>query len=188
MDNPYAPPRAALETPLAGEARQDAERVRRSHLKHEASVRAVGTLYLLNGVMLGVLALVMFGMAITIITSGEGAGEAGLSVLIGIGYGLLAALTFWIGRGLRRLDPGIKLAATLLTCLSLLSIPVGTVIGAYILWLLHSRKGARVFAPDYRDIVAATPDIVYRTSPLVIGLVVLLVLAALLGVLFVVAA
>lgn len=69
----------------------------------------------------------------------------------------------------------------MLACIGLLGIPVGTLINAYILWLLFSKKGKRVFSVDYQRIIAETPHIKFRTpifawvvlAVLIAGLVVL---------------
>ena len=45
---------------------------------------------------------------------------------------------------------------------SLFWIPIGTVIGLYMLYLLFSPKGSKVLSAEYRDIVLLTPDIRYR--------------------------
>jgi len=64
--------------------------------------------------------------------------------------------------------------------LGLLAFPIGTVINAYILYLFLSKKGRTVFSPQYKDVIAATPHVKYRTSiivwiflALVLGLIVL---------------
>ena len=60
--------------------------------------------------------------------------------------------------------------------LGLLSFPVGTIINGYILYLLFSKKGERVFSADYQAIVDATPHIKYKTSIIVWIFLVLLLL------------
>jgi hypothetical protein len=45
--NPYAPPKANVED--VREAASEEEVVRREHIKHETSVRSIGTLYYLSG-------------------------------------------------------------------------------------------------------------------------------------------
>jgi hypothetical protein len=50
------------------------------------------------------------------------------------------AIYLWIGRSLRQRDLRIRTPAILLSILALLSFPVGTVIGAYGLWVFFSRK------------------------------------------------
>ena len=58
---------------------------------------------------------------------------------------------------------------------------VGILVQIYILYLLFSKKGRRIFESDYPDIVAATPEIKYRTSVVIwvlLGLVILAFVAA----------
>jgi hypothetical protein len=92
-------------------------------------------------------------------------------------YLVLGALSIFVGRGIRALRPWARTTAIVLSCIGLLGFPVGTVIHGYILYLLLSQKGKRIFEPDYPEIVAATPDIKYRTSVvvwIVLGLLLLL--------------
>lgn len=129
--------------------------IRRLHLNHEASVRSVGSLYLLGAV------LVCFWGAVLL-----GATESKIQPSTPVGLLLLALGGFqgWIGLRLRKLDPKIRTSAAILAGLGLLAFPLGTLLNAYVLYLLLSAKGTRIFAADYRDIVAATPDLKYKTS------------------------
>jgi hypothetical protein len=71
-----------------------------------------------------------------------------------------------------------------LAAIGLLGVPFGTLINGYILYLLLSHKGQRIFAADYPEIVAATPHIKYRTSAAVwvlLGLVALLIVGLLMA-------
>ena len=167
--NPYAAPAARVEDIPAN---PEAEAIRRAHINHEASIKAVGLLYYLGavgGTLAGLVSL--FG----------GAGEAesmftGL-FLVAFGAGSLAA-----GWGVRALRPWGRIAGCVLSGLGLLGFPIGTVINAYILYLYLSKKGRTIFSPEYKDVIAATPHVKYRTSivvwiflALVVGLVVLAV-------------
>ena len=52
---------------------------------------------------------------------------------------------------------------------------MGTLIGFYMLYLLLSKKGTMVFSPEYKEIIAQTPHMKYKTSPVVwiaLGLIV----------------
>jgi F0F1-type ATP synthase membrane subunit c/vacuolar-type H+-ATPase subunit K len=96
----------------------------------------------------------------------------------------LAAFFFVTGIGIRKLKPWARIASGILAGLGLLAIPIGTLINAYILWLLFSKKGATVFSDDYKRIIAETPHVRQKTSIVVwvlIGLVVALVLFGLIG-------
>ena len=70
----------------------------------------------------------------------------------------------------------------ILAGIGLIGFPIGTLISAYILYLLGSQKGVQVFSDEYAEVIAATPHIKYRSSKLVIVLVVLLVALVVIGV------
>lgn len=58
--------------------------------------------------------------------------------------------------------------------IGLSSIPVGTLINGYILFLIFGKKGKLVFSERYQEIIAATPHIKHRTSKavwIVLGIV-----------------
>ena len=92
--------------------------------------------------------------------------------------GILQLFAGWGVRGLRRWG---RILGCILSALGLLGFPIGTLINAYILYLFLSKKGRTIFAPEYQDVIAATPDVKYRTSIvvwIVLGLLVILVAAA----------
>ena len=93
--NPYMPPNAFVAD--VSTADSEAEAIRQEHIKHEASVRSIGVLYYIGGVMLllGTLALIAASFAMP---------EDGAMVgVIGVLYGAFAALSIALGRGIRRL-------------------------------------------------------------------------------------
>lgn len=73
-----------------------------------------------------------------------------------------AILMLWLGLGLRRLNPVVRIPASILAGIGLIVFPIGTLISAYFLWLLLSPNGRTVFSADYRQVVAQTPHIKYR--------------------------
>lgn len=153
--NPYAPP-AARVADVSG-ANSEAEAIRQEHIKHEASVRSVGILYYIGGAVSVLGGLVLLPLAVT-----EQAGFAyaigGVLLLVLGGFSLIVA------HGIRQLKPWARTACIVLSVIGLLDIPIGTLISAYILYLMLAAKGKRIFQPDYAAIVAATPHIRYRTS------------------------
>ncbi len=152
-----------------------AAEIRSLHLAHEASVRSVGSLYLL-----GALVAILWAAAIL----GAATVQFQASSLVGVLLLLLGILQGWVGFRLRKLDPKVRLPAAILAGLGLLAFPFGTLINAYVLYLLLSAKGTRIFAPDYRDIVAATPDLKYKTSIIVwamLGILVAVLIAVVVG-------
>jgi hypothetical protein len=150
--NPYAAPAA----PVADVgASAEAEAIRRAHISHEASVKAVGLLYYLGGV----------GVTLAAAASLLGARDASVTltlVLIGLGVG-----QFFAGWAVRALRPWGRILGCVLSGLGLLGFPIGTAINAYILYLFLSKKGRTIFAPEYQAVIAATPEVKYRTSIMV---------------------
>jgi hypothetical protein len=174
--NPYAPPKAQVDdvTPFLGEA----DAIRREHIQREASIRSIGVLYYFGG---GALCLASVAVMVGFGLSGNR--MSGLP-LAGLGVFILALGVFsiFVGRGIRKLRPWARITAIVMAILGLLRPPAGTLINIYILYLLFSEKGRRIFESDYPEIVAATPDVKYKTSVVVwvvLGILVLLILAGL---------
>ena len=147
-------PPAVPDTPAAANA--DVEAIRRQHLTHEASVQSIGLLY-----YLGMLGLVAAGLASTVAPAETSRSE---NLITGAFLIIFAGIYLMVGRWLRRLDSKGRTPATILAAIGLLAFPIGTIINAYILYLLQSKKGAMVFSAEYRDVIAATPHIKYKTS------------------------
>ena len=156
--NPYQPPVANVDA-ASGEAVANAEVIRNELINHEASIRSIGLLYYLGTIGLGIVGIVNLLDFNT--------NNLGLALLISASALGLAALYYWIGSGLRALRSNVRIVAGVFAALGLLSFPVGTLINGYILYLLFSKKGDRVFAAEYPAIVDATPHIKYRTSAIV---------------------
>ncbi len=154
----------------------EAERVRKEHISHEASVKSVGLLY-----FLGAAFLLLAGLAVGFSTKGmEGPLLAGFFLLLG-------GAQLWAGIGLRQLKPWARIVAGILSGIGLLGFPLGTLINGYILYLLFSKKGAVVFSDPYKRVIEQTPHIKYRTSIVIwilLGLMLLLIASALLFAVF----
>jgi hypothetical protein len=164
--NPYQTPEANVDV-VSVDA--DAEAIRKEFINHEASVRSIGLLYYLFTLGLGIAAVVtLFGFQTQPFEMN--------ALFLAIFVGLLAALYYWIGSGLRALRPNVRIVAGVFAALGLLSFPIGTIINGYILYLLFSKKGERVFSADYQAIVDATPHIKYKTSIVVWLLIAILIL------------
>jgi hypothetical protein len=173
--NPYAPPKARVEDVIPASGEEAA--IRQEHIKTEASIRSIGVLYYLFG------GLMLIGGAVLLVRTGTSVPSGGFSLL----FVALALVLIFVGRGIRNLRPWARTTVIVLSslaCIGGLARPSGGIlISIYILYLLLSKKGRRIFESDYPDIVAATPEIKYRTSMVIwvlLGLVVLLVLAAVL--------
>lgn len=181
--NPYAPTEFTTNLPMGSAS--DIE-TRNKYLSHEVSVQGIGALYLLGGVIGFIACFYLIGISIFSILQGNV--DEGISLVIGL-FGLaISYLQYWLGRGLRLLNPAVRTVAIIFSVIGLLGIPFGTIINAYFLYLLASKKGEFVFSEEYARVRAATPDIKYRTSwvawaflILLILLIVMLVVAAVLG-------
>lgn len=152
-----------------------AEAVRQTYLKHEASIQSVGILYYLGAVMSP-----LAGIAGLVSTEQPGLERTAICAVLLV----LGVIYFKVGRWLRVLDPKAKTPTTLLSVLGLFAFPIGTLINAYILSLIHSEKGKMVFSPEYRSVIEATPEIQYKTSVIVwiaLGLLALLIVVGLAG-------
>lgn len=170
--NPYAAPAAPVEDVSAN---AEAEAIRKAHISHEASIKAVGLLYYLGGI----------GVTLAALAGLVGAKDASVGVtllLIGLGVG-----QFFAGWGVRALRPWGRIVGCILSGIGLIGFPIGTLINGYILYLFLSKKGRTIFAPEYQDVIAATPHVKYRTSIIVwifLALVVLLLAVAVLAPMF----
>lgn len=103
-------------------------------------ISVIAIYYLLMGVLnlIGACAIVVFPMAV-IIQSTSGPDQ--FFPLVGLGFGLLATLVLAIlalvaGWGLMRMVTWARWLAFALAIVSLLFFPVGTLIGAVIIWYL----------------------------------------------------
>ena len=162
--NPYAAPTAIVDDVSAS---PEKEATRREHINHETSIKAVGFLYYLGGV----------GVTVAGIANLAGGKPAFGILLLVLGAGQLVA-----GWGVRALRPWARVLGCVLSGFGLLGFPIGTLINAYVLYLFLSKKGRTVFAPEYQEVIEATPHVKYRTSIVVWIFLALLVGLILLGV------
>jgi len=155
--NPYAAPTAALQDEMPS-TDSVAEVRRRELIRHEVLLKSVGSLNYFYGV---VFLLAMFVSARILFL--EHAADV-FTVMIVLVLLVLTVASFWIGYGLRRLRGWAGIPAALLSILTLVSFPVGTLIGGYALYLIFCSKGRQVLAPEYQAVIAATPHIRYQRS------------------------
>ena len=182
--NPYAPPLAPIGgVPLSTDANlAAAERMRRNYLSHEANLQSIGSLYYL-GALLTLVVLVVWAVVFFIESNGQ-AGPAGI-MAYGF-YAVIGALLLAMGYGLTKLQPWARWTAVVLAGLPLTlyglvvlyvlvlsptpAIPalfgavICCLIFGYILYLLLSPKSGVVFTHEYKDVIARTPHIKYKTS------------------------
>jgi len=178
-NNPYASPAAvnSVDAPLT-----DAEAIRTRYLSHEASVKSIGTLYMLGAILMvlsgGVMLVVMLVGVLKIRTVSAEAAILAVVFFIYLGLGILQGAT---AMGIRKLQNWARYVAVVFSVIGLLGFPIGTIISAYFLYLLLSQKGTMVFSDEYKEIIAATPHIKYKTSIIVIILLILLVVILVFG-------
>ena len=169
-ENPYQTPAVTEVAPLAPDIRV----IRETHIKHEASLKAVALLCILGGVLL----LGAFAFAgIETLAAGLMESSSSMTLLFEIAFGTLQLIS---GISLRQLRGWARIPAAIVAAVSMTYIPVGPVIGIYILYLLFSPKGSTVLSGEYRDIVALTPDIRYCT-PRWFWILIVTVMLALVG-------
>lgn len=135
------------------------------HLTHEASIKSIGRLYVLSGVL---------GIFLSLLLPIAEAASLALSVIPVIA--VLVAIG-GVGVAVVKLKRWARFPATFIAVIGLLGFPFGTLINGYFIWLVWSARGRRIFRADYADIVAATPHIKYRTSKIVLAFVFLLLAA-----------
>jgi hypothetical protein len=144
--------------PFANPA-EDPRSIRKTHLSHEASVRSVGVLFVIGAVILVGLSMVRF--------LNPQRGPLVIEIAVSLIIVVLGVLQFWTGIGLRRLKPWARVPTGLFAGVGLLGFPIGTLINVYVLYLVFSTKGKTVFSEQYQAVIAATPDMKYRTSIIV---------------------
>lgn len=178
--NPYAPP-AESPTKRRSKHLEDAtggkhESLRRKHIRHEANIRGISTLYLLQfGILLvGGIILIVFAI---FAPSDEENLSRGFAITAGVVYLILGPAGIYFAMELRRCKSWARGVAVVLSAIGLLGVPLGTLLHAYFLWLLLSEQGQIVFSDKYRRAIKATPHIkppVSLVVKIVLGLLVVL--------------
>ena len=148
-DNPYAPP--AVENVLADDTAEEA--IRRAHIKHETSVKSLAFLNFL-GVFFAV-----FGRLTSSDPLPSDTAERVGQIIVAM---LIPAALLWAGISIRRLGRAGQILNALLFGIALVGFPIGTIIGAMVLYHLFCKKGRMVFSAPYRKIVKNTPHIKYQ--------------------------
>ena len=121
----------------------------------ETHTKVLGVLNIVSGVLGLCIALVLvlvFG-GVSALVAAEGDADAFVAVpIIGL-TGMMVVLftvalslpSIVIGWGLYRLRPWSRIAGIVLSIVSLISFPFGTILGVYGLWVLFSKDGQRLF-------------------------------------------
>jgi hypothetical protein len=183
-ENPYAPTGSAYGSGSldSNVELSQAEIIRKSHLSHEANLQSFGCLYTLGGILGIIGSLFYVATGVFIIAGGLPAqpanqnapvpntnpAAAGLVVaLLGLVFLAISIVQLLGGRAMQTLNPRGKVLAIIISAIGLLGFPCGTLISAYLLYLLLSTKGEMVFSDRYKEIIQATPHIKYKTSIIV---------------------
>lgn len=161
--NPYDAGQAEYVPPL--ESLEQCENLRQNHLDHEYSIKAIGLLFLLSGVIV----LIVF-------LGGKPTRTPGLTtptqmqefITFVVPSILAAVLTVLTGIGLRLLQTWARWTAVLLCSLGLFLFPIVTLFAAYFLYLLLSKKGAMVFSTEYQYAIQLTSHMDRRIPKLVL--------------------
>ncbi|MFC7337179.1 hypothetical protein ACFQY0_08320 [Haloferula chungangensis] len=174
-ENPYQAPTVS-EVAAPAEALPEVVQIRQAHLRHEASLKGMGSLFFLGGVLVIISLLPL----LTIPFAGEFHGVGWAEVLIIMMLITACVVQFVAWSGLRRLRPWSTVPAAILSALGLLAIGLGTIISIYFLYILFCKKGRFILSPAYQEIVAQTPGMKYKTplwNWIVLGVIVLLAIA-----------
>lgn len=164
-ENPFASPRVTDD--LIAEAIADAseaEQIRRLHISHETSMRSIGILYYLGMLMVALAGIANLPILVVDLKTSSPPARVGILIGAAMCWMLLLGVQFFIARGLRKLDPRVKVPLTVCSVIGLVQIPCGTFLNVYVLYLIWSRKGTMVFSPEYKLVIRDTPHVRYKTS------------------------
>lgn len=177
--NPYHSPESSNFLPDATVS--NAVAIRQEHLSHEASVKGLGGLYVLGGVLLliGGVGLGISSIGMLMSSAKHEPTMILLLIPLYLGLGVLQLLT---GLAIRRFKPWARIVGIVFSAIGLLGFPLGTIISGYFLYLLAGRKGATIFSPQYQLIIEQTPGMKYKTSLLVKVLLVIFILLIVVGI------
>ncbi len=171
--SPYAPPSTAVSDPQPVNLSEN-EALRRKHLRHEIQLKSVGALYYFMGAM-----LLLSSVAMWVSPEFTADGEAAFAAFFTFYFGL-STLVLVLGFGLRRLQPWVRIPTTVVSALGLIVVPIGTLISAWVLYLIHCEKGRMVLSKPYQLVIAATPHVKYKRGVgdwIAIGILALILLA-----------
>ena len=174
MDDRPDTARDGLLSPEGGLQMTEAEALRRAHRWHESHLRSMGGLMVLFGACalfpgLLIFGIVSFSATAAVLAEGDPLGVLRFvwpTLSVGLLFSTSGALFLIVGLGLRRLDPNLRLGASLVVCLWLLKVSALNLLTPLALYLLWSRAGRVVLSPRYQAAMRLTPDIPSRWSVL----------------------
>jgi hypothetical protein len=123
----------------------------------QTHVKVLGVIYLALGGLLLVLALflaVTVGGVAGIVGASADPEDAAIAIpVLGLAgtalaafFGLFALPSLIVGYGLLSYRPWARVVGIVLSAISLINIPIGTIIGAYALWVLLNKETERLFS------------------------------------------
>ena len=140
----------------------DATSVRNFHLAHESAIKGFGLLYAIGAgfyILFAVAAAIFSVFAFAALNKDAGQAIGVVTLIYAAVYFAIGALVALVSSGLYKLSDVGKIGGAIFSVLSLCGIPIGTLLGAYMLYLLFSEKGNFIFTQRYRSFVKQTPHI-----------------------------
>ncbi|MFC1757422.1 hypothetical protein ACFL2H_01465 [Planctomycetota bacterium] len=175
--NPFAAPSADIG--LQPEQEQTPEEaVRHQYLRREQNIKSIGLLCYLSALLSGF--LLVSAIPVQAFFNSSTRFLSSDFVLIVVVLASITGINLALGRGLRLLKRWSRIPMAILSGIGMLSIPIGTIMGAIFLYLLLSPKGKHVFTEEYQAIVDATPHVKLKTSKIVLVLLLLMLVGFLL--------
>jgi hypothetical protein len=167
--NPYAAPivldrRTGKPLGFSGGG-MSAEKIRREHAHDEVTLYYFGYYHIVCG---AILALVGLGISALLFLIEVPEGESIFFVIVpAIITALIGIVRLAIGLGLIKLTRFGLVGGMILHVLGLLGIPFETMFSIYFLIIINSEKGKKIFSPEYRAVIDATPN--FRRPVPIIG-------------------
>jgi hypothetical protein len=125
-------------------------------------VRGIAQLYFSISLLLGLTTILSTAVLFFPETS-----EPRPNLVLPIAFQFGAAMFhFCLGYGMRHLKRWARTASIVVAVIGLFVVPVGTFVGLYLRYVLLGEKGKMVFSPIYKEIIAETPGVKYRTPVL----------------------
>lgn len=111
-------------------------------------VKIIGWLYIISSGIMLLLAVLGGGLAAVVgLSSGtaDGAAAGGIMGVLSVLFGIMAVPGIIIGWGLLTYKNWARILGIIFSILNLVNIPIGTIIGAYSLWVLFNDEVAQRF-------------------------------------------
>jgi hypothetical protein len=155
-ENPYAPPAAeVVSTGTPDTDLGNAERTRLDHLHQEAVIRAYGCLGICVALFGSVWLVLLLELSGSQSVGGQSSGLR-VEAIAAAGVSLVGVALFVLGVGLLGLKPWSRMVGLVLAVCALPLVPVGTLLGGALLWVLTSAKGRAVLSAKHGEVRART--------------------------------